>query len=139
MARIVTVYNDSRRQFSPVEMGVIRWHKVSEALAKRGHRVDMAVSDESLKRRWWPRALSVDMGQNLRRVPFSRVDWHEYDVVKTFYHVGFDTLEQFGGADHPFVISHLGSVVGPSDVEGVYFYGQVREGLYATQERVSKT
>src|SRR5436190_23077368 len=103
------------------------------------NQVDMAASADSLERRWWPRAVSVNMGPNLRRIPFSRVNWQHYDVVKTFYHVGFETLEKYGGADHPFVISHLGSVVGPADAEGVYFYGKVREGLYATQERVSKS
>jgi hypothetical protein len=138
VAKIVTVY-DSDAAFSPVEMGVIRWLKISEALARLGHQVDMAASEHSLGKRWWQRVSSVSMGPNLRRIPLSSVDWRDYDVVKTFYHVGFETLERFGGADHPFIISHLGSVVGPEDMEGVYFYGKVREGLYATQERVNQT
>jgi hypothetical protein len=139
MAKIVTVYNNSRAEFSPAEMGVIRWFKISEAPARLGHQVDMAANEESLNKKWWQRISPVRMGANLRRIPLSSIDWKDYDVVKTFYHVGFDTLERFGGADHPFIISHLGSVVGPEDMAGIYFYGKVREGLWATQERVNQT
>ena len=47
MAKIVTVYRDSRGVFQPVEMGMIRWLKISEALARRGHSVDIAMTRHS--------------------------------------------------------------------------------------------
>lgn len=139
MARIVTVYNNWDMEFSPVEMGFIRWLKISEALSRLGHRVDMAASEKALNKRWWKGATPIIMGPNLRRVPLSSVHWNDYDVVKTDNHVGLDTLERFGGRDHPFVISHLGSVVGPEEMEGIYFYGKIRERLYATQEKINQT
>jgi hypothetical protein len=139
MARIVTVYNNWDMEFSPVEMGFIRWLEISAALARSGHQVDMAASEKALNKRWWKKAAPVVMGPNLRRIPLATVRWDDYDVVKTLYHVGFDTLARFGGTAHPFIISHLGSVVGPAEMEGVYFYGKVRERLYATQEKVNQT
>jgi hypothetical protein len=139
MARIATVYNNWNKRFEPVDMGYIRWLAVSSALADRGHEVDMAAPPRALNRKWWQRGRSVQMSERLRMVILSDVRWADYDVVKTFYHEGFNTLERFGGTSHPFVISHLGSVVGRRDMEGIYFYGKVRETLYATQERVART
>jgi glycosyltransferase involved in cell wall biosynthesis len=60
-------------------------------------------------------------------------------VVKTLFHEGFDLLVRHAGHRHPFIISKLGSVVGPEDRPGIYFYGRERERLYATQRRISET
>src|SRR5438552_1265621 len=78
------------------------------------------------------------MTQNLRRVPLSKVRWNDYDVVKTLFHIGFNTLESYGGDEHPFIISKLGSVVASEDMEGIYFYGPVRKSLYCTQEKINR-
>ena len=134
MARIVTVYRDSRGIFQPVEMGAIRWLKISEALARRGHSVDMAMT-ESLPPEM-ERSIAGS-GLKLRAVPLREVRWEEYDVVKTLFDLGFQTLEKYGGDKHPFIISKLGSVVDSYDREGIYFYGAYREELYATQERLN--
>jgi len=135
MARVVTVYNTERRAAELVDMSYIRWFKMSEALARRGHQVDIATAEY----RWSFRKPVVEMAPNLRRVPLSRVDWSQYDVVKTLFHQGFRTLERYGGARHPFIISKLGSVVGPRDMDGIYFYGWRRRRLYAIQRRIQAT
>ncbi|MBI1353576.1 MAG: hypothetical protein GC160_04465 [Acidobacteria bacterium] len=132
MARIVTVYNQDSGPFRPIDMSLIRWLKVSEALARRGHAVDIATCEAGLD-------APLPMAPNLRRVPLAGVRWADYDVVKTVFHRGFDTLEAHGGADHPFVISKLGSVVADSDRPDVFFYGEERERLYRIQERVSRS
>ena len=134
MAKIVTVYRESRGIFQPVEMGAIRWLKISEALARRGHSVDMAMTETFSPE--VERAIAVS-GLPLRRVPLRDVRWSEYDVVKTLFDLGFQTLEEYGGAGHPFIISKLGSVVDARDREGIYFYGAYREWLYAVQERIN--
>ena len=134
MAKIVTVYRDSRGIFEPVEMGAIRWLKISEALARRGHSVDMAMSET------FPLAMEQAIaagGLRLRCVPLRDVRWTEYDVVKTLFHLGFQTLENYGGAGHPFIISKLGSVVDARDREGIYFYGTYREELHGVQQRIN--
>lgn len=134
MAKIVTVYNAWRRGFEPADMSYIRWLKISEALAGRGHHVDIATNEPG----WWARWSPIAMTENLRRVPISGVKWKDYHVVKTLFHIGFDTLEAYGGHEHPFIISKLGSVVASEDMEGVYFYGNVRKHLYATQEKINR-
>ena len=136
MARIVTVYADRKAPWEASDMSFIRWLKISQALAKLGHHVDMATAERVLSRRWWAKS-SVAMGPRLRRVPLARVDWPAYDVVKTLFHKGFQTLENFGGGDHPFIISKLGSVVGPTDMPGIYFYGPLRERLFSLQEKIA--
>ena len=133
MARIVTVYNDRNPRL--VDMSYIRWFKISEALARCGHQVDIATKESS----GWRRQSPIQMGSHLRRVPLSGVRWHEYDVVKTLYHRGFSLLQAHGGLDHPFIISKLGSVVGSEDMAGIYFYGRRRELLYETQMKISQT
>lgn len=135
MARIATVYRRDRVEFRPVDMSYIRWLKISEALARRGHEVDIVTNEP----RWEHDPKPVVMGQNLRRIPLTRVNWNRYDVVKTLFHRGFETLEEFRGTSHPFIISKLGSVVGPTDLPGIYFYGAEREQLYETQERLCRT
>ena len=142
MPRIVTVYprdpsheDVKRRDLAPLTMAYIRWFKVSEELARLGHRVDMAVPDAAMD---WASTAQRDAATGVRSVALSRVRWHEYDVVKTVFHRGFDTLEACGGADHPFIISKLGSVVGPREMDGIYFYGETREQLYATQQKIAR-
>ena len=133
MARIVTVYTDVKQAFVPVDMSYIRWLKMSEALSRLGHTVDIATHEPGLRSRF-PRTLAP----GLRRVPLRRVRWDEYDVVKTLFHRGFTTLERFGGAHHPFILAKLGSVVSDVDREGVFFYGEERARLFAVQERIAK-
>jgi glycosyltransferase involved in cell wall biosynthesis len=135
MAKIVTVYAGEKRDFEPSDMSYIRWLKISEAIAKHGHDVDIATNEPVWKRNKSP----ISMGMNLRRVPLSEVRWNDYHAVKTLFHKGFDTLENFGGKDHPFIISKLGSVVAPADMGGIYFYGEKREQLYETQEKIKVT
>ena len=115
-------------------MAEIRWHRISSALADRGHTVHMA----SAELRWRFRSRNAD-SPGLSIVPITRVDWDSYDMVKTVFHAGFETLQRYGGAHHPFIVSKLGSVVGPTDMPGVYFYGRQRERLYATQQRIAET
>ncbi len=133
MARIVTVYTASRRTWRFVDMSFIRWLKISEALARRGHEVDIATNEW----RWWVRRAPVTLSPSLRVVPLTAVRWDEYDAVKTLFHRGFETLRQFGGASHPFIIAKLGSVVAPEDQDGIFFYGTERERLFEIQQRVA--
>jgi Glycosyl transferases group 1 len=134
VARIVTVYYRGHRPFKLVSMAYIRWLKISEELARLGHQVDIATNEP----RWLVRRAPLIMAPNLRRVPLTRVRWGDYDVVKTLFNSGFVTLEYYGGDGHPFIISKLGSVVGPEDMEGIYFYGEYRRWLYAVQERIQR-
>ena len=134
MSRIVTVYSGSLRPARQVEMGFIRWYQISAALAALGHHVDIASAE--LRRRIFRKTETI--APNLRIVPISRVRWTDYDVVKTLFHAGFETLERHGGSDHPFVIAKLGSVVGATDMEGVFFYGKQREEMFRTQERIAR-
>ena len=139
MLKIITVYKNKETEkdkdfgmFNPVDMSNGRWIKISEALARLGYQVDIAVPD------------SVDTVINngnghLKMVPLSNVNWNNYDVVKTVFHRGFDTLEEFGGISHPFIISKLGSVVAQNEIDGIYFYGDVHKRLFATQEKINKT
>jgi hypothetical protein len=135
MPRIVTVYNTERQVARLSEMASIRWREISLALARRGYEVDMATAEH----KWRLRRPIIVINERLRRVPLSRVRWADYDVVKTLSHVGFDTLDRFGGSRHPFIISKLGGVVGRADQEGIYFYGPQRERLYNTQERIARS
>src|SRR5262245_46627890 len=118
--RIATIYRrDFFRSFIPCDMATTRWLKISENLAARGFKVDMIVNTN---------AGLVQKTSNLRFVPYSEVEWHRYDVIKTLFHKGFDSLCREGKDDHPFIISKLGSVVGNHDgVEGVHFFGRERD------------
>jgi glycosyltransferase involved in cell wall biosynthesis len=116
-------------------MGFIRWYRMSAALAGLGHSVDIASAE--LRRRFFRTVETI--GPNLRIVPLSKVRWRDYEVVKTLFHSGFETLERHGGAEHPFIIAKLGSVVGASDMDGVFFYGRQREEMFRTQERIART
>jgi hypothetical protein len=134
VARIATVCTDERRGTELVDMGSIRWYAMSRALAELGHEVDILHARD----KWRPRQPVNELGPRLREAPLSRARWDDYDVVKTLFHRGFETLERFGGAGHRFVIAKLGSVVAPEDREGIYFYGAQREALYAAQERIAR-
>ena len=128
--RIACVYSRDRRpNFSLSTMAEIRFFRMAEALARRGHEVDIVVN-----RREHPQMLAT----RLREIPFKLVRWDHYHVVKTFFHRGFDSLVAEGGGDHPFIISKLGSVVGREQTEGVHFHGSVREQLYATQSAIAQ-
>lgn len=148
MARIVTVYEGSCRAFEPSDMSYVRWLKMSEALAALGHEVDIATREPGRLAHVVggriARTVGLDvrrdvvvMAPGLRRVPLDRVRWRDYDVVKTLFHIGFETLERQGGADHPCVVAKLGSVVDREDRPGVYFYGARRRALFAVQERIA--
>ena len=127
--RIATVYKrDIFSRFAPAKMSTIRWLRMSEGLAALGHRVDMIMNGNGLGHAAKP---------NLRSVPFARVDWNRYDVIKTLFHSGFESLCEEGGGDHPFIISKLGSVVANhDDTDGVYFFNHEREHLYRIQEQI---
>ncbi len=128
--RIACVYHrDHRPNLALSSMAEIRFFRMAEALARRGHAVDLV-----LNRHHQPRMLD----HNLREVPFKLVRWEQYDAVKTFFHRGFETLVAEGGDDHPFIISKLGSVVGREETPGVHFHGAVRERLYAAQTEIAR-
>ena len=116
-------------------MSAIRWYRMSEALADHGHSVDIVHG----RYKWRPWQPIRDLGPNLREVPLSRARWEDYDVVKTLFHRGFRTLSRYGGAGHPFVISKLGSVVGPEDRDGIYFFGAQREAGFRIQAEIQET
>jgi hypothetical protein len=126
--RIATVYKrDDFSRFAPAKMSTIRWLRMSEGLAALGHRVDMIMNGNGLGHSATP---------NLRSIAFADVDWNSYDVIKTLFHSGFESLSEEGGGNHPFIISKLGSVVGKHDTDGVYFFNHEREHLYRIQEQI---
>ncbi len=108
-------------------MAQIRFYRMAQALARRGHEVDIVINLHSEPKLCAPR---------LREVPFRFVRWDDYDVVKTAFHSGFESLVAEGGGDHPFIISKLGSVVGSVPTEGVHFFGKVRERLFELQKAI---
>lgn len=136
MARILTLYEHGRRRFVPTDMSYIRWARISAALAELGHHVDIACREPGLLGRG-DRRRPVAMGPRLRRIPLDGVDCGAYDVVKTLFHRGFQTLEQLGGTGHPFLIAKLGSVVDRRECEAIYFQGERRRQLFAVQERIA--
>ncbi|HUF28149.1 MAG TPA: hypothetical protein VMM18_14330 [Gemmatimonadaceae bacterium] len=134
MIRIVTVYTTARRGAELVDMAAIRWFSISGALARLGYDVSIATAEF----KWRLRQPTIEMGPGLRRVPLSRVRWRDYDVVKTLFHRGFRTLTRAGGADHPFIIAKLGSVVASRDTEGIPFYGRQRRESFAIQSEIAR-
>jgi len=128
--RVACVYtNGHRDDLGLASMAGVRFYRMAEALARRGHEVDLVVNVQSPPEFRVPR---------LRQVPFNQVRWDDYDVVKTFFHRGFEALVEEGGADHPFIVSKLGSIVGREQSEGVYFFGAVREQLFQTQQEIAR-
>ena len=112
-----------------MNMARIRFYRMAEALARRGHEVDIVTNLAPEPRFRAPR---------LREVPFKFARWERYDVVKTFFHKGFESLLAEGGGDHPFIVSKLGSVVGSEQTPGVYFFGKEREQLFETQKEIAR-
>lgn len=128
--RIATVYRDDPYDELPtVNMAFIRWLRLSQQFAALGATSDIIVNH---------RCGEVGLGSGIRMVPFSRVRWDEYDVVKTLYQRGFDTLERHGGADHPFIVSSLATVVGCEDGRpGVQVVPEDRGGLWRIQQKIA--
>jgi len=126
--RVACVY-PGKRFLNMAAMDGIRFVRMAEALARRGHEVDIFLNRTPL-----PKALAP----RLRELSLEHTRWDEYDVVKTFFHHGFETLVAHGGGEHPFIVSKLGSVVGREHTEGVYFFGAVRESLFATQREIAR-
>ncbi|HKN01302.1 MAG TPA: glycosyltransferase [Candidatus Binataceae bacterium] len=110
-------------------MAPIRLYRMAAALARRGHEVDIVVSHHRERRVLAPRLCEVS--SNLVR-------WNDYQVVKTSFHRGFESLCELGGGDHPFIISKLGSMVGSGPAEGVHFFGAEREQLFKTQQEIAR-
>ena len=128
--RIACVYIDRPcPDFKVTSMSGLRFFRMSEALARRGYDVDIILNRLDSPRR---------CGIRLREVPFKFVRWDDYDIVKTFFHRGFESLMNARGADHPFIVSKLGSVVGREQTPGVHFYGRVRERLFQTQQEIAR-
>jgi glycosyltransferase involved in cell wall biosynthesis len=115
-------------------MSYIRWLSISTELSLLGHDVDIATGCETAT--WRPGIVSL--GPRLRQVPLNRVRWEDYDLVKTVYQRGFETLEKFGGLSHPFIVARMSGVVDQYDREGIYFAGERRRWLYAIQEKMSR-
>lgn len=109
-------------------MNTIRWVRVAESLADLGFSVDLIADGLGG---------AVRPHTTLRIVPWAVADWSRYHVVKTMVHSGFRAFLDAGGAGHPFVISKLGSVVGPHDgTPGVHFFGEERRKLWDVQVAV---
>lgn len=129
MVKIATIY--SNLYTSPVEpyaMDTVRWLRISEAFAALGYEVDMIINNHDT---------IVQKGKNLRFVSNQCVRFEDYDVIKTVFHGGVEFLVENNAGDHPFIISKLGSVVGGDDnVEGVYFFNDIRKNLYRIQETI---
>jgi len=128
--RIACVYTrDPRPGIEAMSMSGLRLFRMAEALARRGHQVDIVIDlhpEPSL------------LTQRLRAVPFRRVQWNDYDIVKTVFYGGWESLVATSGGNHPFIVSKLGSVVGRRHTEGVYFPGEIREKLFQAQEQVAR-
>jgi hypothetical protein len=129
--QIATVYErDSYDEIRTYPMDLLRWLRISESLANLGYKVDMIVNTKHG---------SVGGNPNLSYVPYSMVDWKRYDVIKTLFHKGFESVFCEGNNDHPFIISKLGSVVGNNDAtEGVHFFNEERKYLYEMQKKINQ-
>ncbi|HYA35922.1 MAG TPA: hypothetical protein VEF03_09885, partial [Candidatus Binataceae bacterium] len=114
--------------FAITDMANMRFVRMAQALARAGHEVDIV-----LNRLQKPQMVET----RLRETPFRFVKWSDYDVIKTSFHVGFESLLIEGGGDHPFIVSKLGSVVGATQTDGVHFYGSVRERLFRIQDEIA--
>ena len=115
----------------PIEanMSQIRPLRIGEALARWGHHVDLV-----LDRHAEPR----DLAPRLREIHSRQARWDHYDVVKTHYVGGFETLVAAGGEAHPFIVSRLVNVVGADGDPGLNVAGRTRDEFLATQIRVAE-
>lgn len=128
--RIANIYTDETyERLRPTRMSTIRWLRMSEALAGHGHHVDVIINSRRPLESTTPR---------LRFIPWSEAHWKGYDAIKTNYQRGFGLLEKYGGADHPFVIARLASVVGSDDSAKTSFAGRERTILRELQGRISE-
>ena len=129
--RIAVVYKSGPISHCSIHaMDTIRWLRVAEGLADCGFAVDLIADG--------PADLAGPRPM-LTVVPWARVDWSRYDVVKTLFHEGFRWFLDAGGAGHPFVVSELGSVVGATDdVAGVHFFGDERRELWEIQRAIHR-
>src|SRR5215216_1231700 len=84
-----------------LNMAYIRWLRMSQHLARLDFDVDVIANTT---------AEPVRTNEHLRFVPFSQFRPDHYDVIKTLFHRGYESLASAGGAEHPFIISKLGSV-----------------------------
>lgn len=128
--KIATIYRSYyTEKFQATSMDTIRWLRISEGLASLGYRVDMITNESDQK--------IIKMNDNLRRVPYKKFRWHNYDVIKTLFQSGFESLEKYKGIDHPFIISKT-TVVGRKTEPGILFYGSYRDRLFRIQEKINK-
>ena len=130
--RIATVYSDRFfRGFRACDMSLVRWLRISEALAEAGYQVDIIINLEG--------EFPIQV-PNLGRVSYADVDWEDYQVVKTLFHLGFQSLINANAQRHPFIISKLGSVVGEDEeTPGVFFHGEEHEELLRIQRRIAES
>jgi glycosyltransferase involved in cell wall biosynthesis len=111
-----------------LNMAFVRWLRISQHLARLGFDVDVIATTSSQP---------AQPTEHLRFVPSSQFRPDDYDVIKALFHRGFETLAAAGGAEHPFIISKLGSVVGGTDgTPGVHFLGEERRSLYEIQQQI---
>jgi len=127
-ARIAMMHKLGRAEFDMVAMCCIRTLRMAESLARMGHRVDIPGLGPEIEL----------LAPGVRRVPIEGLAWSSYDLVKAEFHGGFDRVVAHGGGDHPFLVVKLGSVVGPKDTPGVYFFGDVWAALDATQHEIAR-
>ncbi len=127
-ARVVMMHKLRRDLMAMTAMCCIRTVRMAEALARMGHRVDIALEGTDV----------VERSPGVRHVPLTGLDWGAYDLVKAEFHAGFDRVARHGGADHPFLVVKFGSLVGPPGTPGVYFFGETWEALAATQRAIAE-
>jgi len=95
MFKIAAVYHKKYTDIpEPCTMDTVRWLRISEAFAKRGYQVDIVVNCLARK---------VQVNENLRYISSREVHWDEYDVIKTFFHAGFEFLMENNAHQHPFI------------------------------------
>jgi glycosyltransferase involved in cell wall biosynthesis len=118
-------------EFPLIHMALVQWLRLSQALACSGFKVDV-IAD--------PPADAARAIEHVGFLPIDRFRPASYDVIVAILHFGYETLAAAGGAAHPFIISHLGSVVGGVDgIPGVHFLGEERRSLYEVQEQIQRS
>ncbi len=129
--RIATVYRDNHfRDFCACDMSLVRWLRISESLARKGYLVDMIINLEG--------DFPLE-SPNLRYISYAEVSWGRYHVIKSLFHLGFQSIIKAGAHTHPFIISKLGSVVGNDEnTPGVYFYGEEYRELLEIQKHIAQ-
>lgn len=127
--KIATVYTSRPvEKLQAATMDMVRWLKVSEALARRGYQVEMITNEKSNR--------VININANFRRVPMTQFNWQNYDIIKTLFHEGFETLKKLKGTNHPFIISKI-PPVNFSDLTNFRFLSLLR--LFYLQNQVDKS